>query len=143
MNQEILKQYRDLQIEIKELENRIKKLESQAYKIEHDSVIGSSSYFPYTERSFHIEGYNIIEYEKRKRRLNKLIKLLKRRKEMCEELKIKIEEFISNIPDSKTRRVFQYRYIDNLSWQAIAMRLGKVHESYPRRDIHDKYLNSL
>lgn len=51
--------------------------------------------------------------------------------------------FISDIPDSRTRRVFQYWYIDNLSWQAIANEDWKLHDSYPRRDIHDKYLEDL
>lgn len=139
----LLKQYKDLQIEIKELENRIKKLENYTYKVEHDVVKGSDNVFPYTERTFHIEGYNIQDVDKKNERLNRLEKLLTKRKNKCEDMKIQIEEFISTIPDSRTRRVFQYRYIDNLSWQAIAIRIGKVHESYPRRDIHDKYLESL
>ncbi len=48
-------------------------------------------------------------------------------------MKLQIEEFINNIPDSKTRRVFQYRYIDNLCWQAIARKISKTDESYPRK----------
>ena len=58
-------------------------------------------------------------------------------------MKLEIEEFISSIPDSRTRRVFQYRYIDNLNWYQIARRLGKYDESYPRKVIHDKYLEGL
>lgn len=133
----LLTQYTDLQAEIKDLEKRIKKLEN--FKVEHDKVTGSNSEFPYQPRSFTIEGYNIQDID----RLNKVKSLLVDRKEKCEDIKIEIEKFISSIPNSRTRRVFQYRYIDNLSWQAIAMRIGKVHESYPRRDIHDKYLEGL
>ena len=133
----LLKQYKDLKEEIKDLEKRIKKLED--FKVEHDKVTGSNPYFPYQARSFTIEGYNIQDID----RLNKVKSLLVDRKNDCEDMKLEIEKFISNIPDSRTRRVFQYRYIDNLSWQVIAMRIGKVHESYPRRDIHDKYLEGL
>ena len=133
----LLKQYTDLQEEIKDLEKRIKKLEN--FKVEHDKVTGSNSEFPYQPRSFTIEGYNIQDVD----RLNKVKSLLVDRKEKCEDMKLEIEKFISTIPDSRTRRVFQYRYVDGLSWQAIAMRIGKVHESYPRRDIHDKYLEGL
>ncbi|MHB9947479.1 hypothetical protein CF055_00045 [Clostridium botulinum] len=139
----LLKQYNDLKVEISELENRIERLENKKIKIKQDSVKGSSNVFPYTERKFTIEGYNYPEADKKEERLIKLNNLLSKRKNKCEDMKLQIEEFINTIPDSKTRRVFQYRYIDNLSWQAIAARIGKCHESYPRRDIHDKYLNNL
>ncbi|HHW03398.1 MAG TPA: hypothetical protein GXX35_11440 [Thermoanaerobacterales bacterium] len=137
-HKELLQQYTDLQAEIKDLEDRIRKLENQADKIECDSVTGSDNNFPYTLRTFHIEGYSY----KKQRRLSRLKKLLSKRKEKCEEMKLRIEEFINNIPDSKTRRVFQYRYIDGLSWQMIARRIGKHDESYPRKIIHDKYLEN-
>lgn len=134
---ELLKQYNDLQEEIKDLKKRIDKLSD--FKIERDKVTGSDSEFPYIKRSFTIEGYNIQNID----RLNELKKLLIDRKSKCEDMKLEIEKFISSIPDSKTRRVFQYRYIDGLSWQAIAYRIGKHDESYPRKMIHDKYLEGL
>jgi len=133
----LLTQYTDLQEEIKDLEKRIKKLEN--FKVEHDKVTGSNNEFPYQPRSFTIEGYNIQDID----RLNTVKTLLVDRKDKCEDMKIEIEKFISTIPDSRTRRVFQYRYIDGLSWQAIARRIGKYDESYPRKVIHDKYLEGL
>lgn len=133
----LLRQYSDLQYEIKDLEKEINKMKD--LQIEQDKVCGSSNVFPYTKKSFVIEGYNENDIN----RLIKRKKILRIRKNKCEELKLKIEEFINNIPDSKTRRVFKYRYIDNLNWQSIAMKLGKIHESYPRKEIHDKYLNNL
>lgn len=126
----ILKQYNDICREIKELETRIEKLEK---KIEIDKVTGSNSEFPYQPRSFTIEGLAST---------CELKDLLIRRKGRCEKLKLEIEKFINEIPNSRTRRIFQYRYMDNLTWQAIAMRINKVHESYPRR-IHDSYLEEL
>ncbi|AJE09939.1 hypothetical protein [Clostridium botulinum] len=139
----LLKQYNDLKVEISELENRIEKLENKKIKIEQDSVKGSSNVFPYTERKFTIEGYNYLEADKKEERLIRLNNLLSKRKNKCEDMKLQIEEFINNIPDSKTRRVFQYRYIDNLCWQAIARKISKTDESYPRKIIHDKYLENL
>ena len=132
----LLTQYTNLQAEIKDLEKRIKKLEN--FKVEHDKVVGSDSEFPYQPRSFKIEGYNIRDTD----RLNELKEVLIERKIKCEELKLEIEKFISNIPDSRTRRIFQYRYIDGLTWLQIAMRMNKVHESYPRK-IHDRYLENM
>lgn len=132
----LLKQYTDLQSEIKDLEKRIKKLEN--FKVEHDKVTGSNSEFPYQPRSFTIEGYNIQDVN----RLNKVKSLLVDRKDKCEDMKIEIEKFISTIPDSRTRRVFQYRYIDRLTWQQVSRRIGGYEESYARK-IHDRYLEGL
>lgn len=132
----LLAQYTDLNAEIKDLEKRIDKLSN--FKVEHDKVVGSDSEFPYIKRSFTIEGYNIQDLD----RLNELKDLLVDRKNKCEEMKLEIEKFISSIPDSRTRRIFQYRYIDGLTWLQIAMRMNKVHESYPRK-IHDRYLEGF
>ena len=139
----LLKQYNDLLVEIRDLNKRITKLENKKIGMERDSVKGSNPYFPYQPRSFTIEGYDYLGADAKESQLRKLNIVLLDRKNKCEVMKVEIEEFISTIPDSRTRRVFQYRYIDNLSWQAIAMRIGKVHESYPRRDIHDRYLETL
>lgn len=133
----LLTQYTDLQQEIKDLEKRIDKLSN--FKVEHDKVTGSNSEFPYQPRSFTIEGYNIQDID----RLNKVKSLLVDRKNDCENMKIEIEKFISTIPDSRTRMVFQYRYIDGLSWLQIARKIGKYDESYPRKMIHDKYLEGI
>ena len=127
----LLKQYKDLCREIKELENNyIKKLENRNVS---DIVTGSNNEFPYQIMNFKVEG--LVH-------TNKLREVLVERKVKCEQLKIKIEEFISDIPDSRTRRVFQYRYIDGLTWQQVSRRIGGYEESYPRK-IHDRYLEGL
>lgn len=133
----LLSQYTSLTEEIKELEKEINRLERQEPKIAFDTVKGSSKYFPYTERTFTIIG---IEENKN---LEKKKEILLKRKRICEKLKLQIEEFISSIPDSLTRRVFRFRYIEGLSWPQIARRIGKYDESYPRKMIHNKYLESL
>lgn len=127
----LLKQYKDLCREIKELENYIKKLENRNVS---DIVTGSNNEFPYQIMNFKLEGLAHTD---------KLREVLVERKVKCEQLKIKIEEFISDIPDSRTRQVFQYRYIDGLSWLQIARKIGKYDESYPRKVIHDRYLEGL
>ncbi len=127
----LLKQYKDLCREINELENNyIKKLENRNVS---DIVTGSNNEFPYQIMSFKVEGLAHTD---------KLREVLIERKVKCEQLKIKIEEFISNIPDSRTRRIFQYRYIDGLTWQQVSRRIGGYEESYPRK-IHDRYLEGL
>ncbi|MEY8416689.1 hypothetical protein AAK964_10340 [Tissierella praeacuta] len=139
----LLGQYKSIIEEIEELERDIKILEKQEPKHEIDKVTGSNNEFPYQPRSFTISGYNILEEEKRNYKISWKKNILIKRKNKCEELKIQIEEFISTIPDSLTRRVFRYRYIDELGWLQIAYRIGRTDESYPRKMIHDRYLESL
>ena len=138
----LLRQYNDLKIEIKGLEVRIENLKKKKINIEKDSVKGSNPHFPYEQKSFIVEGYNYPGADRKELRLRLLTKTLKDRLEKCEELKLQIEKFISNIPDSRTRRVFQYRYIDGLTWQQVSRRIGGYEESYARK-IHDRYLEGL
>lgn len=133
---ELLKQYKDLQNEIKTLKKRIKQVEN--FKVQHDKVVGSNPCFPYQSMTFTIEGYNIQDIDK----ASELKKILENRKKKCENLVVQIEGFISEIPDSRTRRIFQYRYIDGLEWLPISMRFGKVNESYSRM-IHERYLEGM
>lgn len=141
-DKELLKQYNDLLIEIADLEIRIKKTDERKIKVERDKVKGSSPYFPYESRNFNIEGYNYPEADKKEENLNRLNKTLQDRRTRCIELKLQIEEFISSIPDSRTRRVFQYRYYDGLEWLPISRKFGKYDESYSRK-IHERYLEKL
>lgn len=98
MKKSELMQYRDLIFEIRKLENRIRKNER---KIERDSVSGSNPDFPYEPMIFKIEGYGT--YSERNKRLRAI---LEQRKNQAEELKIRIEEFIAQIPDCRTRLIF-------------------------------------
>lgn len=132
----LLNQYTSLKKEIKDLKVKIKELEN--YKVEHDIVSGSNSEFPYQPKNFKIEGYNIRDVD----RVNRHRQILIKRKIKCEELKLEIESFISDIPDSRTRRVFQYRYVDELEWLPISRRIGGYEESFSRK-IHDRYLEGL
>lgn len=68
--------------------------------------------------------------------------LLKRLEKRVE----KTERFIQNIPDSMTRRIFRYRYIDGKvkpSWQWIAVKLGGSNSADSARMIHNRYLKSV
>ena len=131
-----LRQYNSIREEIKELRREIARLEKQEPKYATDKVTGSDDQFPYAKKHFTISG--IVEDKNLIRKKEILINRLKK----CEELKLQIEEFISIIPDSRTRRIFQYRYIDELEWLPISMRFGKYDESFARK-IHERYLEGL
>ena len=50
------------------------------------------------------------------------------------------KEWIDNLDDSKISQVFKYRYLDGLTWQSIAFKVGEFDESYVRRK-HKRYLS--
>lgn len=131
MTKKELLQYRYLLIEIKELENKIKNYEG---KIVTDKVQSSQREFPYTQYELKIQGVEDSLY------IKKLREKLFYRIEKCKKLKVDIENFINNIEDSRTRLVFQLRYVEGWSWQRISLKLGSTHESYSRK-IHDRFFN--
>ena len=137
---EELQQFKDLKREKKLIEKQIMKLKSDSKNIEFDKVYGSSTEFPYMKRSFIIQG--IGDQKGYRRRIDRRCKKLAM---IAEEISIKeeeIEEFIYSIPDSKTRQVFIYRYMLELSWREIARKMN-YSESAVRFRIHDCYLRSL
>lgn len=119
---DLLKQYSDLLKEISLLKDKINELQ-------HDKVYGSDSEFPFLARSFNITGVSAERYENYNRMLKKACDMQK-----------EALEWIEKIPDSRTRLVFIYRYVDTLSWKEIGRRMN-FSESYVRLMIHDKYIN--
>lgn len=53
----------------------------------------------------------------------------------------RIYRYIAGLPDPQIRLIFSLRYLDCLSWQKIAWRMGESDESYPRRK-HNLYLKA-
>ena len=118
MNKEEIKQLKYLKTEIEEIKRQIENLD---YTIETDKVRGSSSHFPYVQRSFTIEGVNYEEYNRKAERLRR--KLNKRIKELMD-LVEETNEFIGNIEDSLVRQIISLRYINGLTWEEVAANIG-------------------
>lgn len=122
-----LSQYRSIAAEIVENEERIRESTLR------DSVRGSSSEFPYNLHTVSVEGLTNSGDNSR---------LLKRQDEL-RRMKQRIEDFIDDIPDSETRRIFKYRYIvgkRRWSWQRIAIKVGGGNSADGVRMIHKRYL---
>lgn len=64
-----------------------------------------------------------------------------RRLDCMEELG-RLYAFIDDLPESRLRRIFSFRYIDGLTWLQVAYRIGEYDEQYPRK-IHDRFLKKL
>lgn len=135
MDKEQLKQIRYIKSEIAVIENQINSIEPSMVT---DKVIGSSSYFPYTQRSFTLEGIDTEEYERRTRRLQR--KLMKRKEKLLE-LQEEVNDFINNIEDSLVRQAITLRYIDGMSWQMAAKEMGSNTTADSIRMAVNRYMN--
>lgn len=125
VSKEILIQYSDLQEEIKEVRQRIEKTERQIERIEKegavcDKVMGGEGGL----QPFKIEGFPYPEYSRKKTLLySRKATLTSLEMELLETLN-QVEEFIASVDDSRMRRIINLRFIENLSWQQVAKRIG-------------------
>lgn len=131
MDREKLAQYRNLCLEIKELEKKIDNLKAREVS---DKVLASSPEFPYNAYQLKIYGYEDYSY------INKIKIRLEKRLNRCKQMRIEILDWIDSIKDSRTRLVFQLRYVEGKSWVYISRQLGSSNESYARM-IHNRFLN--
>ena len=135
----ILDQYSDLRKEIEEVQEKISKLDVEIDRLEKrireiengeivkDKVRGGEG----GNQSFNIEGVPRKEYEQKKTALYSKKLLLIQRKTTLELLELEIEQkqndverYIASIDDSRMRRIVNMRFIENLSWNQVADRIG-------------------
>lgn len=143
MDRDVLRQYTDLQQEIKDLRQRIEKKENQILQMEKgyavcDTVKGTRK--DGTIGLITIKGFPEPEYYYRKSSLEKSCLRMKEKELKLLELTEEVEKFIDQIPDSRTRRIFRYRYLDNMSWVQIAHYIGRKATEENCRAIHNRYL---
>ena len=128
MTKEQLEQYTSIKEEIKELEAELDKRKSPV----SDIVTGSMEDYPYTQHGITVWGVSNDSYT-----LD--FKLTLKKKEL-EQKRLEIEGFIDSIQDSETRRIIRLKYIKNMTWTQVAMRLGKQDEGTPRKKL-EKFLS--
>ena len=123
MDKEILKQYIDACEQVKEAKVDILRLKKNRKKIVQDRVSGSAHEFPYTAKSFHIEGlsYPVV---KDPDELDRREAILQERLQKAEEIKRQVEAWMLTIPQ-RMQRIIRYRVFDELSWNEVAIRMGR------------------
>lgn len=125
ISKEILIQYSDLQEEVKEVRERIERTEKQIAKIEEDgNVIDTVRGGGGGIRHFKIEGFPYPEYSRKKTLLYARKATLASLELELMEMLNQVEEFIASVDDSRMRRIITLRFIDNLSWNKVADRIG-------------------
>ena len=123
MDKEILKQYIDACEQVKEAKEDILRLKKNRKKIVQDRVSGSAHEFPYTAKSFHIEGlsYPVV---KDPDELDLREAILQERLQRAEEIKRQVEAWMLTIPQ-RMQRIIRYRVFEELSWNEVAIRMGR------------------
>lgn len=124
-----LKQLRALHREIKQLDKSIQRLEEREVPVVSGKVRGSSHDFPYTE-----VRTTVLMYEpKTNDAIQKLLKMKRERREKAEKKVVEIEDFISSIPDSETRQIFELYFQEGMRQQDIAKKLNMEQSTISKR----------
>jgi RNA polymerase sigma factor (sigma-70 family) len=122
MDKKKLRQYRSLKREQKMLEEKMEKLNERAERIPAvvGKVKGSMSAFPYIETHMSV----VMSEPKQADVIYQQMMINGKRQEQVDELLTKIEEFISRIPDSTTRQIFELIYLNGKTQQEVGEQLG-------------------
>lgn len=127
MEKDILVQFADMQEEVKDIRKRAEGVRKQLERLETggtviDTVKGTRQ--DGTFGSIRIEGFPCVDHEKKLRNLQSYLRKLAEAEEKLLELTNAAEEYINGIEDSRMRRIVRYRFLDGLSWNEVAARLG-------------------
>jgi hypothetical protein len=117
-----------LQEEIKDLRKRIDSLENQIARIKEDGFVtdsvtcGKKSKKPLG--TVKISGFPNSEYSRKKTRLYLNKAQLENAEYELLEMFNEAEEYIQSIADSRVRRIMRHRFVDNLTWAQVSMKMG-------------------
>lgn len=150
INKELLIQYCELRGEIKDLRERIDNDKRRLRKIEEEGVVSDTvtgTRKDGTIGAIKITGFPLPEYSKVNAMLKKRIAKLQIMEDELLEAVNAVDDFINSIPKSDLRQIFRFYYIDDLTWDMVAMRMNYM---YPKRKIeytkdncrmkHNRYL---
>lgn len=131
MDKEELGKYRALKREVEQLEDRINKLcaKSDDIPVVKGKVKASSPVFPYTEHRVSVQ----MSLPEAADRISRLMRIYEQRKAEAEEVILKIEQYISSIPDSEIRQIFQMRFIDGMKQEIIAKNMKMDRSSVSKK----------
>ena len=142
IDKNVLEQYSSVKKEIEDLEQRNKRDRNEIRRLEKqivsDTVTGSREDLtigPIMVAGV-AEGLADELREKIKTRLTKREQFERKLKRMKKD----IEEYIQKIEDSEVRRIARFRYIDDLEWRQVAVRMGKGYTDTACRKKMERFL---
>ena len=143
---EKLDQLYDIRKEISEITNKVNKLEPEA--LVKDYVYKSSKYFPYTKHKVTLIAENPRLLKKVKylidsnlpKKVEEYKNILTTKTCKLLEVEVECENFISQLPTSRLRRIFRYRYFEQYSWRKIAYLIGGNATEDSVKKEHNRYM---
>ena len=131
MTKQQLESYRSMKEEIAELKYKLVHLGQDDSLIGNDVIMDYRSGYPVPQS---VVGYDFEKEQRLKARYREKIVQIEKQ---CQE----VEEFIENIPDSMTRRIFRLYYLDGKKQKEIA-RMVHMDRSRISRKIDDFLKNA-
>ena len=123
LDKQILEQYIDACELIKDTKEEIGKLRKRRRQIQKDSVKGSAQEFPYTLQTYHLEGLGYATV-KDPDELDRMEELLAERIRNAERIKRQVETWLNTV-SPRMQRLIRYRVFDDMTWEQVAMRMGR------------------
>ena len=152
MDKNILEQYIELKEEIRDLRDRIDKDERRLLKIKEEGVVSDTvkgTRADGTLGSIRITGYPIPEHNQVKNMIKKRVAKLHILEDELQNAINEVDDFIEKVPKSDLRMILRFRYLDDMTWAAVAMNMNS---RFPKRRIkytedncrmrHDRYLEN-
>ena len=152
MDKNILEQYIELKEEIRDLRDRIDKDERRLLKIKEEGVVSDTvkgTRADGTLGSIRITGYPIPEHNQVKNMIKKRVAKLHILEDELQNAINEVDDFIEKVPKSDLRMMLRFRYLDDMTWAAVAMNMN---DRFPKRRIkytedscrmrHDRYLEN-
>ena len=150
MDKNILEQYIELKGEIQDLQDRIDKDERKLAKIEKEGVVSDTVRGTRSDGTFgsiRITGYPLPEHERVKSMIKKRVTKLHILEDDLQNAISEVDDFIEKVPESDLRVMFRLKYLDDMTWVAVAInmnyRFPKKRVKYTEdscRKRHDRYL---
>lgn len=72
----------------------------------------------------HSPSYSGSKVEREALEIATLERLIENKINRCELEYVRLQQFINDIPDSLTRQVYQYRFVNGLDWVQVAEHIG-------------------
>lgn len=123
--------------ELLHIKNEIKQLENRIERIQKQSSMASDVVQNGYKRHAVIYGVDV----KRACKLENLHQKYKRFNELLLEKQKEAEDYIETIPNSETRQIFRFRYIDGFSWIKVAHEMNKTYKRkiYTENSVRHKH----
>lgn len=140
IDKNVLEQYTSIVKEIEDLERRNKEDRREIRRLEKqimaDTVTGSRE--DLTIGPIMVKGVAEGLADKKREQIEARIMKQQRFRKRLLKMKKEIEDYIQKIEDSEIRRIARFRYIDDLKWKEVAVRMGKGYtEDYCRQKMND------